>query len=167
MSTHGDGRRHEVLAVFLCPDCRTESVHRVTYRGGRVFFTVCGQCGRTLMARPSRWVDRPSVARQTGVSRQAVACSQARHVRVRRGRGGILAFPAGRRAWLSAGSVLRIGALAAALPVRAVTKPGRLWREVRTDGVGVLLTMPGRVATKPLRLMAELAGAGRGRVSRD
>ena len=49
----------------------------------------------------------------------------------------------------------------AALPLRALTKPVRLWHEMRRDGAGVLLTMPRRVATKPLRLMRELSRSGR------
>lgn len=46
--------------------------------------------------------------------------------------------------------------LLAGWPARIWTKPGRLWREVLQDGAGALLSMPGRAATKPVRIMGEL-----------
>ena len=44
----------------------------------------------------------------------------------------------------------------AALPARVLTKPARFWHEVQRDGAGVLLTVPRRLATKPVRLVREL-----------
>ena len=132
----------EMIAVLYCPECADEVPHRVAFKRGVVAETVCTECGRALAvmrrARPGVGHDDPTRSLTSHVVRKRAGMSLA-------DRG----FAAGRLGILSA------------LPRRAVTKPGRLLREVRRDGAAVLLSVPRRAVTKPMRLMAELAGLTR------
>lgn len=163
MSSGVERTHDELVTILYCPDCGRDLAHRVIYRGGTVLEMACSQCGRTLTARRRRarlcdgWTTARRAADRVLAPETGVVGSTARGSRSASSLPG--PWPAGLAA---AASPQRIRALAMELPKRAVTKPGRLWREVRREGVGVLLTMPRRVATKPVRLMAELAGvAGR------
>lgn len=138
---HGDNRE-ALLAVLHCPDCADDVPHRVTYRLGTVVETVCTRCERALVS-PRR--HQAALGEQRGVTSAASSTRRAAPTIV---------------PMLSVSSE-RLGSLAVGLPVRALTKPRRLWQEMRRGGPGVLLSVPRRAVTKPVRLMAELAGLGR------
>ncbi len=159
-----------LLAVLFCPECAGESPHKVAYKRGTVVETVCCVCGRRLAApdAPGRSC-ATSRTRPGAEHRSALPPGQPCPTREAQ-------WPtphgAGRRTWApmlfpffpscpGCRHRRRLGALAVELPMRAVTKPGRLWREVRRDGPAVLLSVPRRAATKPVRLVAELAGLRR------
>lgn len=128
-----------LLAVLHCPECGEDVPHRVTYTLGTVVETVCTRCERTLLTRRrKRTAGKNSPARRTneGSAHQSP----------------LSVLPISPR---------RVGLMAVSLPVRALTKPGRLLREMRREGAGVLLTVPRRAATKPVRLAAELVGLHR------
>ena len=123
------------LAVLHCPECSDDVPHRVTYKVDTVVETVCTQCNRALLTprRQRALYDQLDLPSTDHPSRLPMLALSPR----------------------------QLGSLAAELPLRAMTKPGRLLREVRRDGAGVLLSVPRRAATKPLRLVAELAGLAR------
>lgn len=148
------GKRAEaVLAVLHCPECAEDVPHRVTYRLGTVVETVCTQCDRTLLT-PRR--QRAAAAEASGgLSRRLLSAVVSSNER-----SSLFKARSSERSALSVLPISprRVGLIAVSLPVRALTKPGRLWQEMRREGPGVLLTVPRRAATKPVRLAVELAG---------
>lgn len=128
-----------LTAVLHCPECGDDVPHRVTYTLGTVVETVCIRCERTLLTRRRR---RASGSKAS--PRRANDGSAHRSL--------LSVLPISPR---------RVGLMAVSLPVRALTKPGRLWLEMRREGAGVLLSVPRRAATKPVRLAAELVGLDR------
>lgn len=145
---YGEQTWETFVALLYCPECADERPHRVTYVRGVVVETVCSTCGRALVARRRPVRVRSSSAPTLSV---AVGSSPPPSPRYTSSSGYLPTRPVPRS----------LRSLAVELPLRAMTKPSRLWREVRSNGPAVLLTMPRRAATKPMRLIAELTGVAR------
>lgn len=142
--------RDTLFALLYCPECADDRPHRVTYVRGVVVETVCSNCGRSLVARRRSTRLRSCSVPVRSLSMGAIsAASPLLDVESPRDRLPDSVFSG------------RLRSLAVELPLRAMTKPGKLWREVRSNGPAVLLTMPRRAATKPMRLFAELTGVAR------
>lgn len=143
-----------LFAVLYCPECAGDVPHRVAYKRGIVAETECTVCGRALAVsrrqRPVVCGEGPALASTTESA--GASPSKASGYAAVGGLPFLSELPISPR---------RLGSLAVELPVRAMTKPGRLLREVRRDGAGVLLSVPRRAVTKPVRIMAELAGVAR------
>lgn len=115
--------------MLACSDCGVERPHRVRYRNEAMTELHCTECGRTITLSRS---ETGKAKRRRGASRRVARLLRAPRI---------------------AGT---LGAAAFGLSMRAVTKPGRLWSQVRGEGKGALKSMPRRAATKPVRLAREL-----------